>query len=80
MGYQIENEVKEIIHKVTGIEKDKILDNTSIRNELYIDSLQAVQITSLIEEKFNVEIDEVEIFNVDIVKDIYQLILEEKKI
>ena len=73
---KIKNQIKEIIHKVTRIEKDKIIDSAYIRNDLFIDSLQAIQIASIIEEKFLVEINEIEILNIDTIQEIYQILEE----
>ena len=69
-------EVKEIIAKVARIDVTTINDESSLKDELYIDSLLAIQVTALLEEKYQIKIDEVEIFNVDNVKDVVELIKE----
>jgi acyl carrier protein len=71
-------EVKEIIGKVARINSSMITNSASLRDELNIDSLLAIQIVSLIEDKYQINIDEVEIFNVDTVDEIVELINEYK--
>ena len=73
---EIKETIKNIISKVSRIETNKISDHASLRDELYIDSLQATQIIVLIQDKYNIKIDEVEIFNVDNILDIVELIKE----
>jgi acyl carrier protein len=75
---EIMKEVRNIISKITRIEKNKISENASLRDELMIDSLQAVQIVSMIEVVFEIKIDEIEIFNVDNLNEIVGLIKEYK--
>lgn len=71
--------VKNIISKAARIDKNLILDNSSLRHELWIDSLKAVQIIAMIEEEYGLKIDEVEVFNVDSVNEIVELIREYQK-
>ncbi len=73
---EIKETIKNIISKVSRIEANKITDHASLRDELYIDSLQATQIIVLIQDKYNIKIEEVEIFNVDNILDIVELIKE----
>ena len=77
-----ENEIKEaiknIISKVSRIDTNKITDHASLRDDLYIDSLQAAQIIILIQDEFNMKIDEIEIFNVDNIIDVVELVKEYK--
>jgi len=79
MNNIIKEEIKTIISKVARIDKNLIEDNISLRNDLWIDSLQAIQIVAIVEEKYNIKIDGVEIFNVDNVIEIVELIEEYKK-
>ncbi len=72
----LKDEVREIIAKVVRIDKTSITDNASLRKDLWIDSLQAIQIIALIEDRFGIMIDEVEILNVDTVIDVIDLIRE----
>ena len=72
-------EIKNIISQVAGIDRNIITDSISLRNELWIDSLQAIQIGSLLQERLGIKIEEVEIFNVDNVNEIVELIEEYRK-
>ncbi|MBN2545481.1 MAG: acyl carrier protein [Spirochaetes bacterium] len=72
----IKKEVIDIISTVTRIDKEKIKDNSSLRDDLFVDSLQAVQIVNLIQDKYNIKIDEIEIFNVDNLTDIVAIVNE----
>lgn len=69
-------EVREIVSKVTRVSKDKITDTVSLRFELKLNSMQAVHILSVIDDRFGVNIEPVEIFNVETVPEIVELILE----
>jgi acyl carrier protein len=72
----MKQKVKQIISRAARIDINLIQDNSSLRHELWIDSLKAVQIIALIEEEFGLKIDEVEVFNVDSVLEIMDLIKE----
>lgn len=69
-------DVKQIIAKVARIDSNTINNNSSLRNDLWLDSLQAIQIVAQIEEQFKIQIDEVEIFNIDNLEEIAALIQE----
>lgn len=69
-------EIIEMISSVTRIKKDELSESASLRDDLYIDSLQASQIVALIEEKYKIKIDEIEIFNIEYLSDIIDLIIE----
>ncbi|HOV13057.1 MAG TPA: acyl carrier protein [Spirochaetota bacterium] len=76
MDERIYDDVKEIIGKVARIDPKTIKDDANLRDELCIDSLLAIQVVALLEEKFKIKIDEIEIFNVDNIKDVVELIKE----
>jgi|WetSurMetagenome_2_1015567.scaffolds.fasta_scaffold476821_2 acyl carrier protein len=69
-------EIKLIISKVSRIDVEKITDTSSLRNDLSIDSLQASQIVAMINEKYKIEIEEVEIFNIDNVLETVEIVKE----
>lgn len=75
-GQEMKLQIKEIIGKITRIDIEKINDQSSLRDELFIDSLQGTQIIHLIQDKYNIKIDEIEIFNVDNINEIVDLIKE----
>lgn len=72
------DEVREIVSRVTRIKEDKITDTVSLRFELRLNSMQAAHILSVIDDKFNVNIEPIEIFNVETIPEIVELILEYK--
>lgn len=74
------DEVREIISKVSRVKKEKITDTVSLRFELMLNSMQAVHILSVIDDRFGVNIDPIEIFNVETVPEIVELILEYREI
>ena len=76
MQQNIKDDVKKIISKVARIEYDQIDDTASLRKELLIDSIQGIQIIALIEEKYSIEIDDVEIFNVENLLEMVAMIKE----
>ena len=73
------NEIRNIICNVARLEEKQVRNTTSFRNELMIDSIQAMQIINLIEEKYKIKIEEVEIFNVDNIEEIVELLEEYKQ-
>ena len=73
------NEIRKIICNVARLEEKQVRETTSLRNELMLDSIQAMQIINLIEEKYNTKIDEIEIFNVDNIEEIVELLEEYKQ-
>jgi acyl carrier protein len=75
----IKEEVADIISKVARIEKYLITETASLKNELLIDSIMAIQIVSMIEDRFNIEVEEIEIFNVTNLKEIVELVIESKE-
>ncbi|HPO50458.1 MAG TPA: acyl carrier protein [Spirochaetota bacterium] len=70
------SEIKDIISKIARMDRENIRDDSRLRDELFIDSLLAIQIAALIEKKYQIKLDETEIFNVDNVKDIVDLVKE----
>ncbi|MCK4796087.1 MAG: acyl carrier protein [Spirochaetes bacterium] len=73
---KIKIKVKDIISKLARIDNNVIKDYVSLRNDLWIDSLQAVQIMAVIEKEFKIEIDGIEIFNVDNIFEVVKLVKE----
>jgi acyl carrier protein len=73
---ELKESIKDIISKVARIDKNLIKDDASLRKDLWIDSLQAIQIIALIENTYNIKIDEIEIFNVDNIMDVVNIIKE----
>ena len=52
----VENEIIAIISDISGIDKNEIIPETNIINDLEVDSIKTIEITVAIEKKFGVSI------------------------
>ena len=68
--------ISEIVSAITKFPMERIAASTSLRNDLKIDSLQAIQIVNRIEDRFSIRLEHIEIFNVDTINEICDLIEE----
>ncbi|MBR6033761.1 MAG: acyl carrier protein [Clostridia bacterium] len=73
----MEEEVKKIIHDAFFIDMDKITNDSSLKDDLEIDSLDATSLVLDIENKYNIRVSDEELINLVYVRDIIKL-LEEK--
>lgn len=73
----IEKEVIEIIEEFCCL-GDEILLETELDYDLGLDSLDMVEITMELEERFNISIEDEEIANVKTVSDIVELVVAKK--
>lgn len=64
--------IKEIITEKLGYDVDDVLDNTNLKDELCMDSLDCIELMIDIEKEFNVIIPETLSGNVVVVSDIYE--------
>jgi acyl carrier protein len=78
MNIKTKDEVKKIISNILRISVHKIDDRTSLTKEIGVDSLQTLAIIASVKDKFNIEISENEIYNIDNVMDIVEIINEYK--
>jgi acyl carrier protein len=78
MNKSIKEEVKKVICNILRINILSINDNTSFTKDLCIDNFQILQIISAINNTFNAEINEIEIYNIDNILDIVDIIYEYK--
>lgn len=62
--------VKEIIASELGVDADKITLETSIKDDLGADSIDAVQIVMALEEEFSIEIDTENVEEITVVKNL----------
>ncbi len=62
--------VKEIIVSELNVEADKITLETSIKDDLGADSIDAVQIVMALEDEFGIEIDTENIEEITVVKNL----------
>ncbi|MCP4651461.1 MAG: acyl carrier protein [PVC group bacterium] len=65
--------IKQIVARVTRMQVSKISDDTNLE-DLNFDSLAAAQVIALIEKKYNIEIDELQLFDVVTFKDAVELV------
>jgi acyl carrier protein len=73
---KIEEKVKAIVSKVTKIPASEILPAKLIRDDLGVDSMQAIETLAIIEKELNLIVDPEKAFNVATVNDLFGLIEE----
>ena len=73
---KLEREIIDTIAEEGGIDKDDIQPDSELYN-LGIDSLSALEIMAVLEDKFNIRISEHELKNIDRVSDIVRLVSSE---
>ena len=71
---ELEKEIKEIVSKVARVDESGIKNDTKIRDELGLDSLNAMEILAAIEVRFGITIDEAKVFDVITFKDLSNLV------
>lgn len=65
MDENFEIEIRQLISQVIEIEQDKIKLDTSLTKELGVDSMLALEILAILEKKYNIEIKEEELVQLD---------------
>ena len=65
--------IKEVLSEQLGVEADIKLDS-KLREDLNIDSLLAVQLSVLLENKYDIEITEEELESLTTIKDVVDLL------
>jgi acyl carrier protein len=73
------DKVKSIIAEELGIEEDSILVNSDLADDLGADSLDAIELIMAIEEKFDIEISDVDAAKSKVVSDIVKFLEEAGK-
>ena len=73
----MEEEVKKIISETFFIDMEKITNESSLKDDLGIDSLDATSLVLDIEKKYNIKVSNEELLTLVYVKDVIKL-LEEK--
>ena len=76
MPNSIEQEVKEMLSKLTGLDPSEINDNADIVNDLGVDSLKVIEIATSIERTYKVVVKDSELTNLRTVKDAVGFIKE----
>ena len=65
---EIEDSIKKIICKITGMEKEEITSDAHLYRELGIDSIKAIELVVGIQGKFNIRVDDSKIERITSVK------------
>ena len=76
MPNSIEQEVKEMLSKLTGLDPSEINDNADIVNDLGVDSLKVIEIATSIERTYKVVVKDSELAKLRTVKDAVGFIKE----
>jgi acyl carrier protein len=72
---KIRKDVEKLIAEIARIDFEKIKEGDSIRDDLGIDSLMAMEILAAIEKKLGIVVDEARTFDVVTVKDLINLVM-----
>lgn len=55
---ELENQIAQIICKITGMEREEIKMNAHLYRELGIDSIKAIELVVAVQEKYNIRVDD----------------------
>lgn len=72
----IRTAIKQSVNRITGIAPDEILDTSSYRNDLGLDSLSMLELTVDIEYAFKIKVPEERLQTIMTVQDTIQLVQE----
>ena len=67
--------MKEIIAEQLGVDEDEILPETSFKEDLGADSLDLFELTTALEEEYDVEIPAEELESIETVNDVIEYLL-----
>lgn len=67
---ELENQIVEIICKITGMEKDEITMDGHLYRDLEIDSIKGIELVVAIQEKYNIRIDDSKVENLTTIESI----------
>lgn len=73
---KMRNDVKKLVAQIARMAPSKVRENASIRDDLGIDSLAAMEILASIEKRLGIVIDEAKAFDVVTVEDLLDLVTE----
>lgn len=73
---KIRNDVKKLVAQIARMDAGKVRESASIRDDLGIDSLAAMEILASIEKRLGVVIDEAKAFDIVTVEDLLDLVTE----
>lgn len=70
----VEKEIIAIISDISGIDKNEIIPETNIVNDLEVDSIKTIEITVAIEKKFRVSIRDEDVPKIATVQQAVELV------
>ena len=73
---KIKKDVKKLVGQIARMDYRKVREDASIRDDLGIDSLAAMEILASIEKRLGIVIDEARAFDVVTVEDLLDLVAE----
>ena len=75
----IKSQVIDILSDQLGVEKDKIKLDSKVADDLGADSLDTVEMTQALEDKFNIKISDEDIKNIKTVSDVIACLTSKAK-
>jgi len=72
---KIRKDIKKLIADIARMDARKVKEGSSIRDDLGIDSLAAMEILAAIEKRLDIVIDEAKAFDVVTVKDLMDIVM-----
>lgn len=79
MTNEIEKEVKALVARVIKISEDKLSLNANLFTDLGVDSLMGVEIFAALDKKYQIDIPESKLKDIQTLGDIIDLVKEAKK-
>ncbi|OHD08423.1 MAG: hypothetical protein A2086_03645 [Spirochaetes bacterium GWD1_27_9] len=71
MNNELYNFIRKNISEISGIPENEIKDNSNFQDDLDMDSLESVEILHRIEKNYKIKIKNVELEEIQTLKDIY---------
>lgn len=72
---KVRDDVKKLVAQIARVDAKKVREGASIRDDLGIDSLAAMEILASIEKRLGIVIDEAKAFDIVTVKDLIDLVV-----
>jgi len=79
MANDIEKEIKALVSKVIKIPEEKLSESANLFTDLGVDSLMGVEIFAALDKKYQIDIPESKLKDIQTLGDIVNLVKEAKK-
>ena len=66
-----DSELKSIISKLSGTKSEEIHDDTSLMEDLHLDSLKIVELLAILSEEYNISVNEEDAMNFHTYKNLF---------